>query len=106
MSEKLPCPLCHEALDVELDKRGNPYLSCFGCGVQLFIRRKKAIAVFFERHGAAYPAEFKAWREKNPAETAAPATSATTTTTAQPKKGDDSSATQKPTRRAGLIIKD
>ena len=104
MAEKLPCPLCHEPLDVELDKRGNPYLSCFGCGVQLFIRRKKAIAVFFERHGPAYPAEFKAWREKNPAESA-PTSTPATTTTAQPKKGDDS-GTQKPARRAGLIIKD
>src|SRR6185437_9745576 len=104
MAEKLPCPLCHEPLDVELDKRGNPYLSCFGCGVQLFIRRKKAIAVFFERHGQAYPPEFKAWREKNPAETPAPAMPATTT--AQPKKEDTTRATETPKRRAGLIIKD
>ncbi len=105
MAEKLPCPLCHEPLDVELDKRGNPYLSCFGCGVQLFIRRKKAIAVFFERHGQAYPAEFKAWREKTPAET--PATPATpATTTAQPKREDTTRATETPKRRAGLIIKD
>lgn len=50
------CHLCGEPMEHHHDRRGNPYLECFGCGVQTFIRRKSAIAVYEQKFGTGYKA--------------------------------------------------
>ncbi len=41
-----PCPVCKKLKEVEMTKKGKPYLTCNDCGVQLFVRLKKGILKF------------------------------------------------------------
>ena len=39
----LPCPLCHQELDILSSKKKKPYLICEPCGMQMFIRYQSGI---------------------------------------------------------------
>jgi DNA-directed RNA polymerase subunit RPC12/RpoP len=45
-SDKFPCPVCLQPLDVRLTKKDKPYVTCDPCGVQLFIRGPAGIEEF------------------------------------------------------------
>jgi predicted RNA-binding Zn-ribbon protein involved in translation (DUF1610 family) len=38
-----PCPLCGEGQKVRTSKKDKPYLVCYGCGVQMFVRAEPGI---------------------------------------------------------------
>ena len=38
-----PCPICKLNKEVEMTRKGKPYLTCNDCGVQLFVRGQKGI---------------------------------------------------------------
>ena len=38
-----PCPLCAEGLEIRESKKGKPYVVCYGCGVQIFVRTEPGI---------------------------------------------------------------
>ena len=38
-----PCPLCAEGLEIRESKKGKPYVVCYGCGVQIFVRAEPGI---------------------------------------------------------------
>lgn len=38
-----PCPLCGEGLDIRESKKGKPYVVCYGCGLQMFVRIEPGI---------------------------------------------------------------
>jgi predicted RNA-binding Zn-ribbon protein involved in translation (DUF1610 family) len=33
-----PCPICGEGLEVRTSKKGKPYVVCYACGMQMFVR--------------------------------------------------------------------
>ncbi len=41
----LPCFLCVDKLEKRTDKNGKPYFVCNPCGIQLFVRRPRGIAL-------------------------------------------------------------
>ena|SRR5208337_2148528 len=41
--QSLPCLLCGSKLEMRTSKNNKPYFTCDGCGVQLFVRRKRGI---------------------------------------------------------------
>ncbi len=43
MRRGLPCPLCGRVLVVRESKKSKPYLVCFDCGLQLFVRGPNGI---------------------------------------------------------------
>lgn len=43
---RFPCPVCMDARDVRLTKKGKPYLVCEPCGIQVFVRGPAGIAAF------------------------------------------------------------
>lgn len=45
-SDKFPCPVCTQPLEVRLTKKDKPYVTCDPCGVQLFIRGPVGIEEF------------------------------------------------------------
>ena len=50
-SEKryFPCPVCKKNKEVQMTKKGKPYLICNDCGIQLFVRGKNGITNFFQQ---------------------------------------------------------
>jgi DNA-directed RNA polymerase subunit RPC12/RpoP len=46
--KELPCFLCGAGLPILASKRKKPYLTCNGCGVQIFVRGKSGIARLHE----------------------------------------------------------
>ena len=45
-NHKFPCPVCTDAREVKLTKKGKPYITCDPCGVQVFIRGPAGIDEF------------------------------------------------------------
>lgn len=45
-SDKFPCPVCTQPLQVRLTKKDKPYVTCDPCGVQVFIRGPMGIREF------------------------------------------------------------
>lgn len=80
------CQVCGEPMDLDVDKRGYPYLNCFGCGVQTFVRRKPAVKLFYRDYGTAE--QLKAFLDRYP-ESAPPASPPAPTPTPQPKDKPD-----------------
>ncbi len=37
------CPLCRTELMVKKDKKGYPYLTCFSCWMQIFVRGRNGV---------------------------------------------------------------
>lgn len=42
-----PCPVCMQAREVRVTKKGKPYLVCDPCGVQVFVRGQAGIEEFY-----------------------------------------------------------
>ena len=40
---EFPCPTCGRGREVQIDRRGKPYISCYPCGIQLFVRLDEGI---------------------------------------------------------------
>lgn len=79
MAKTVPCLLCGEPMEIYASGNGKPYLDCFGCGVQVFIRRNSSVNRFDQLYGTAYKgnpsptaAKTKAASEPEPKPTPAP----------------------------------
>ena len=44
--QMFPCPVCTQAREVRVTKKGKPYLICDPCGVQVFVRGPAGIEEF------------------------------------------------------------
>lgn len=44
--QMFPCPVCTQARQVRVTKKGKPYLHCDPCGVQVFVRGPAGIEEF------------------------------------------------------------
>src|SRR5579859_5115931 len=103
------CLLCGEPMEIYASGNGKPYLDCFGCGVQVFIRRNSSVAQFDKQYGTDY--------KKHPSPTAAKQRGAPTPPTPPPPpppppaksespapKPADPAPAATPKKRGGLII--
>jgi transcription elongation factor Elf1 len=41
-----PCPVCGVATEVRITKKDKPYVTCYPCGIQLFIRGPAGVSGF------------------------------------------------------------
>lgn len=57
------CLACDEPMEVKPDSKGRPYLYCYPCGAQTFVKSARGVALFEKKYG-------KDWKAGAPAPSA------------------------------------
>lgn len=77
----VPCTCCGEPQDVDIAKNGRPYLTCWPCGAQTFVKGRRGMKMLETTYGAIVVTHHTG---TTPAAAAAPAAPAARATAAAP----------------------